>query len=115
MKNFFALYSQYIIGGFVLILLYYAFLIYYERKIKKRHIIKNFNDGDSSVKNFHKLADNFESAPVYHKVNAKPVIKENNNSDWRKTLEDINDLERELNTNNSLDQLLLDNDIDTEK
>lgn len=105
----------YVVSGFVIILLYYLVLILYERKLKKRHIIKNFNEVEPSVKNFHKLANNFESAPVYNKVNAKPVISENENSDWRKTLEDINDLERELNTNNSLDQLLLDNDIDTEK
>jgi len=115
MRNFFALNSQNLIIGGLIILLYYLVLIYYDRKIKKRHIIKNFNDDALSVKNFHKLADNFESAPVYNKVNAKPVITQNENSDWRKTLEDINDLERELNTNNSLDQLLLDNDIDTEK
>lgn len=115
MRNFFALNFQYIIIGGLLILLYYLVLIYYDRKIKKRHVIKNFNDIELSVKNFHKLANNFESAPIYHKVNAKPVITENENSDWRKTLEEINDLERELNTNNSLDQLLLDNDIDTEK
>lgn len=105
----------YVISGFVIILLYYLVLILYERKIKKRHIIKNFNDVELSVKNFHKLADNFESAPVYNKVKAKPVITENKNSDWQKTLEDINNLGRELDTNNSLDQFLLDNDIDTEK
>jgi hypothetical protein len=105
----------YIIGGIVVILLYYLALILYERKLKKRDYIKNFNDDYTSVKNFHKLADNFESAPIYNNLNVKPVIITNDNSDWRKTLDEINDLERELHTNNSLDQLLLDNDIDTEK
>ncbi len=115
MYKFLNINPVYVISGVTIILLYYLVLILYDRKLKKRHIIKNFNEVEPSVKNFHKLADNFESAPVYNNVKAKPVISDNENSDWRKTLEDINDLERELNTNNSLDQLLLDNDIDTEK
>ncbi|MBZ4037789.1 hypothetical protein K6T82_23735 [Flavobacterium sp. 17A] len=105
----------YVISGVAIILLYYLVLILYERKLKKRHIIKNFNEDSECVKNIHILADNFESAPTYNKVKAKPIIKSNESSDWQKTLEDINDLERELHSSKSLDQFLLDNDIDTEK
>lgn len=106
----------YIVVGGVLITAYYVILIIYDRKIKNKKYIKNINDKASSVNNIHIFENNFESAPSYNKVKIKPAIisKETNDdrNDWKKTLGIVQAQSEELNTNNSLDQILFDNDID---
>jgi len=108
----------YIVVGGVLITAYYVLLIIYDKKLKNKKYIKNIDDKVSSVNNIHIFENNFESAPSYNKVKIKPAIisEETNddNNDWKKTLGIVQAQAEELNTNNSLDQLLLDNDIDTE-
>lgn len=108
----------YIVIGIVFVTGYYFCLYKYEQKLKNRKYIKNIDDSVTSVKNIHIFDDNFESAPSYNKVKIKPTTIPNNNgddnSDWRKTLGAIQAQADELNTNNSLDQYLLENDIDTE-
>lgn len=106
-----------VIGG-ILITAYYVILIIYDKKIKNKKYIKNIDDRASSVNNIHIFENNFESAPSYNKVKIKPAIISKDtiedSNDWKKTLGVIHAQAEELNTNNSLDQLLLENDIDTE-
>lgn len=108
----------YILVGGIMITAYYVILIKYDKKIKNKKYIKNIDDRVSSVNNIHIFDDNFESALSYNKVKIKPaIISEdtiNDSNDWKKTLDAVHAQAEELNTNNSLDQLLLENDIDTE-
>lgn len=105
-----------IIGGFI-IAIYYYFLIKYDNSLEKsrnQKIIKNFNDKEASVKNIHIFEEYFEEVPLYNENKLKPLSEDikNDDSDWKKMLNEIQAQSDELNNSNSLNQMLMDNDID---
>lgn len=96
----------------VLIALYYYAFWRYNRYLKNKKNIKNINQNTTEVKNINIFTENIESVPLYNKKEIFPSVVSKNN-DWKKILDDIQDQALELNTNNSLDHLLNEMDIDT--
>jgi len=107
---------MYIVTVIVIIAVYYYFLWWYGRKLKKINNIKNINSKGVYVNNFHIFDNNFVSARVYNKNKILPGENNPNkgqSENWTKLLEEIQDSAEQLNTNNQLDNLLSDMDIDT--
>lgn len=95
-----------VMGGY-----YFAFWKY-NKYLKNKESVKNFNEKTKEVKNIHIFTENIESVPSYNKKEILPVIIDNKSNDWKKILNDIQDQSLELNTNNNLDQFLNEMDID---
>lgn len=105
-------------GGIILLLVLIAVYYYvfwrYNRYLNNKKNIKIINQNTNNVKNIDIFTENIESVPLYNKKDISPAIITKNN-DWQKILEDIQDQALELNTNNSLDHLLNEMDIDTKE
>lgn len=106
----------YLIIGVFFVGIYYYILIKYDKslsKLKNQTIIKNINYKSDDVKNIHIFDEYFEGVPQYNEITLKPLSEEDNNdSDWKKMLLEIQDQSNELNSSNSLNQFLMDNNID---